>query len=426
MRTVAEHQAAVRALLEPLRSRAPESMPTAGAASDHDRVLAHDVVSPIDHPPFDNSQMDGYAVRASDVTPGAGMPIGRRIAAGHPVGSLDPGTAAPIMTGAPIPLGADAVIPIEAATPDRFLPEIPSSPDGPARSTQTVSFAQPVASSSYVRRRGSDLAAGERLLAAGSRLGPARWGVLAASGITEVDVVSRVRVLVVSTGDELQRPGGELGPGRIFDGNGAAMSVAVVDAGGVVVATIRASDDADDLRSSIEPHLGSIDLILSTGGVSKGAYEVVRDVFEPAGVIFTSVAMQPGGPQGLGVAILPGSDAGSDVRSSGMPVIAFPGNPVSALVSFELFLRPALRELHGLPMQREQWLAPLAEALDSPVAKHQVRRGRVGASGAIEVVGGASSHLLHSYATSTVLVHVPVGTAHLDAGDSVEVWSLVD
>ena len=157
--------------------------------------------------------------------------------------------------------------------------------------------------------------------------------------------------------------------------------------------------------------------MLTTGGVSAGAYEVVRDVFEDAGVEFVSVAMQPGGPQGVGVARIGRFSA---------PVVSFPGNPVSSLISFEMFLRPVLRELHGLPPNRSTWTAPLASALESPAEKHQVRRGVVNASGAIELVGGASSHLLHSYAASTVLVHVPVGVAHLDAGSPVEVWRIDD
>ena len=142
---------------------------------------------------------------------------------------------------------------------------------------------------------------------------------------------------------------------------------------------------------------------------------MVRDVFEDAGVTFGSVAMQPGGPQGYGVA---------RIGKYSAPVIAFPGNPVSALVSFEMFVRPALRRLHGLPPDRRAWRAPLSAPLDSPVAKHQVRRGTVNSAGEVVLVGGPSSHLLHSYAESTVLVHVPVGVSHLSAGDLVDVWSI--
>ncbi|MDQ1571871.1 MAG: molybdopterin molybdotransferase [Actinomycetota bacterium] len=409
MSTVAEHQAAVAALLAPLADREPEawrvSRPPAGAAP---RVLARDILNPIDLPPFDNSQMDGYAVRAAEVVPGATLKVGRRIAAGHGVDLLRDGEAAPIMTGAPIPDGADAVIPIEDATPNAFQPE---------HVTSRVTFAGTVDAGTFVRRRGSDLAAGSLLLATGTALGAAQWGVLASSGVATVPLLSQLRVLVLSTGDELTLSGRALAPGHIYDANGASMAAAVSATGALVTEVLVVHDDARLLRDVFEDRDRGVDLVLTTGGVSKGAYEVVRDVFESSGVAFGSVAMQPGGPQGLGTARLGRFSA---------PVVAFPGNPVSALVSFEMFLRPVLRELHGLTPHRENWLAPLAEALDSPPAKHQVRRGVITASGEIELVGGASSHLLHSYAASTVLVHVPVGVSHLDAGDTAEVWRIDD
>ena len=397
MSSVADHLAAVRSLLAHLAGR--ES--TSASGPEIGRVLARDVVSPINHPPFDNSQMDGYAVRAADVVAGARMPVAAPIAAGQATGTLAPGTAAPIMTGAPIPRGADAVIPIERATPDSF-------------GAETVSFVEVPEAGAFVRRRGSDLEAGAPILSA------ARWGILAASGVPLVHLIPRVRVLVISSGDELQEPGGELTDGRIFDANSVAMAVAVQEAGGVVTAALRATDDAAELIRLLASHAEEVDLVLTTGGVSKGAYEVVRDVFEPAGVAFGSVAMQPGGPQGLGLARI--TDAGGATFER--PVVAFPGNPVSALVSFEMFLRPVLRELHGLAHRRAPVVAPLAEPLDSPTNKHQVRRGILRPDGRVELVGGASSHLLHSYATSTHLIHVPLGVSHLESGDNVEVWSI--
>ena len=403
MSSVADHLAAVRSLLAHLAGR--ES--TSASGPEIGRVLARDVVSPIDHPPFDNSQMDGYAVRAADVVASARMPVAAPIAAGQATGTLAPGTVAPIMTGAPIPRGADAVIQIERATPDSF-------------GAQTVSFVEVPAPGAFVRRRGSDLEAGASVLLAGTVLTAARWGILAASGVPLVHLIPRVRVLVISSGDELQEPGGELTDGRIFDANSVAMAVAVQEAGGVVTAALRATDDAAELIRLLASHAEEADLVLTTGGVSAGAYEVVRDVFEPAGVTFGSVAMQPGGPQGLGLARI--TDAGGATFTR--PVVAFPGNPVSALVSFEMFLRPVLRELHGLPNRRAPVVAPLAEPLHSPTNKHQVRRGILRPDGRVELVGGPSSHLLHSYATSTHLVHVPVGVSHLESGDNVEVWSI--
>jgi molybdopterin molybdotransferase len=408
MSSVAEHRAAIAALLAPLGGRPPEMWHGARPAGGVPRVLAADIHSTFDLPPFDNSQMDGYAVRSGDVQPGRVFVVGARIAAGSGVDELRAGQAAPIMTGAPIPDGADAVIPIESSSPDVFQPEHTSA---------TVSFAAGVSAGTFVRRKGSDLAAGSVLLSSGTRLGPAQWGVISAAGITRVPLVRRLRVLVLSTGDELARTGHPLRPGQIYDANGASMTAALEGAGAEIADVMVVRDDARLLRDVFEDREPEVDLVLTTGGVSMGAYEVVRDVFESAGVQFGSVAMQPGGPQGLGFARLDGFSA---------PVIAFPGNPVSALVSFEMFLRPVLRGLHGLPPHRPAVVLPLAAPLESPAAKHQVRRGRVSPEGEVELVGGASSHLLHGYAASTVLVHVPVGVSHLDAGDTVEVWSIDD
>ena len=409
MRSVADHLTAVRTLLEPLADREPSmiALPSTTSEVDLGRVLARDIVSPIDHPPFDNSQMDGYAVSIADVIAGRRMPVAAFIAAGQTVGTLKPGTAAPIMTGAPIPRGADAVIPIEQANPASF-------------DATEVSFSEVPARGAFVRPRGSDLGRGDPVLSAGARLTAARWGILAASGIRLVPVISRVKVLVISTGDEVQEPGAALAEGRVFDANGVAMAVAVAEAGGVVTAILRVTDSAASMTAILGEHAPDADLILTTGGVSKGAFEVVRDVFEPAGVSFLSVGMQPGGPQGLGVARMADA-AGRPIERA---VVAFPGNPVSALVSFEMFLRPVLRRIHGLAPERPSTIAPLAQPLESPPNKHQVRRGILRSDGPVELVGGPSSHLLHGYASSTHLVHVAEGISHLDSGANVEVWSI--
>ena len=424
MPTVAEHELAVRKLLAPLAVRPRltldnlSSLALSRLAVRNPR-LAADVVSPIDLPPFDNSQMDGYAVRSTEVTPGQPLIVGPPIAAGSGVGTLALGQAAPIMTGAPMPLGADAVIPIELATPDRF----PTRFD--VANPVTVSFAQAPQRGAYLRPRGSDISAGAVMLASGTVLGPAQWAIIAAAGITAVEVDRPLRVLVLSTGDELCAPGQSLTPGQIYDANGTALALAVADCNAEVVAVAVVPDDAAAARRLLADLAPGVDLVLSTGGVSKGAYEVVRDVFDGAGVEFGEVAVQPGGPQGLGMATLTDA-AGVDFT---VAVVAFPGNPVSALVSFELFLRPILRELHGLSSRRSVQRLPLTEALDSPAAKHQVRRGVVSGvapDAAVHLIGGPSSHLLHGYATATVLIHVPVGVSHLDAGDTVEVWSIHD
>ncbi|CAQ02571.1 molybdopterin molybdotransferase MoeA [Clavibacter sepedonicus] len=419
-RTVDAHRAAVSALLAPLAELPAEELAVdaaALAADPHrfaDRVLAHDVTSPIDLPPFRNSQMDGYAVRAADLADAGGarpavLRIAPRIPAGVAPAPLAPGTAAPCMTGAPVPPGADAIVPIEAATPDRFVDE--------QAADATVSFAEPVDPGAFVRAQGSDLAAGAVLVARGTRLLPAHWGVLASAGVATVAVRRRPVVLLLSTGLELRGRGEELAPGQIHDANSVALAAALADAGVEVRALRVASDDADRVRDAIRDAAG-VDLLITTGGVSAGAYEVVRDVLAGGGVEFVSVAVQPGGPQGLGTA---------EIGGQRIPVVAFPGNPVSALVSFELFLRPVLRALagHQRPDRPSREL-PLAAPLDSPAAKHQVRRGRLDADGRVVAVGGPGSHLLHAYATATHLVHIPAGVDRLEAGDPVTVWSIDD
>ncbi|MET3801604.1 molybdenum cofactor synthesis domain-containing protein [Clavibacter michiganensis] len=241
--------------------------------------------------------------------------------------------------------------------------------------------------------------------------------MLASAGIATVAVRRRPVVLLLSTGLELRGPGEELAPGQIHDANSVALAAALAAAGAEVRTLRVASDDADRVRDAIRDAAPGIDLLLTTGGVSAGAYEVVRDVLA-GGVEFVSVAVQPGGPQGLGATELGGAR---------IPVVAFPGNPVSALVSFELFLRPVLRALAGHPRpDRPSREAPLAGPLDSPAAKHQVRRGRLDADGRVVAVGGPGSHLLHAYATATHLVHIPAGRDRLEAGDPVTVWSIDD
>ncbi|WP_316290357.1 molybdopterin molybdotransferase MoeA [Clavibacter michiganensis] len=419
-RTVDEHRAAVSALLAPLAGLPAEELPVAAdavSADPHryaDRVLARDVTSPLDLPPFRNSQMDGYAVRAADLAGASdAVPAVLRIAARIPAGvapvPLQSGTAAPCMTGAPVPPGADAIVPIEAAIPDRFVDETATD--------ATVAFAAPVDPGAFVRAQGSDLAAGAVLVAAGTRLLPSHWGVLASAGVAAVTVRRRPVVLLLSTGLELRAPGEQLAPGQIHDANSVALAAALSAAGAEVRPLRVASDDAGRVRDAIRDAAAGIDLLLTTGGVSAGAYEVVRDVLE-GGVEFVSVAVQPGGPQGLGTA---------EAGGARIPVVAFPGNPVSALVSFVLFLRPVLRALAGHPRpDRPSREAPLAAPLDSPAAKHQVRRGRLDEDGRVVAVGGPGSHLLHAYATATHLVHIPADLDRLEAGDPVTVWSIDD
>lgn len=411
-RTIDEHADAVATLLrEGLAHRRVEtiavdvSLLAASPARHVGRILAEDVRAPIDLPPFDNSQMDGFAVRAAELgAEGATLTVGPMIVAGAGVLDLAPGTAMPIMTGAPIPHGADAVVPVERAVPSSYPDEGGS-----------VALPGGVAAGMFIRSTGSDARAGDLLLAAGTRLGPAQWGALAAAGVGAVAVHRRSWVLVVSTGLELAAPGADLAPGRIHDANGTSLGASLAGLGlEVSVASLRSDDPAALIELLREREF---DLLVTSGGVSAGAHEVVRLALEPLGVAFLSVAMQPGGPQGLGSA---------DLGRGPVPVVALPGNPVSVLVSFEAFLRPALLEVAGRRRtRRDTELLPLAEGLDSPAAKHQLRRATVHA-GRVHMVGGPSSHLLGHYALADALAHVPVGVERMEAGDPIEIWRIDD
>ncbi|GAA2128843.1 molybdopterin molybdotransferase MoeA [Arthrobacter humicola] len=398
--SVEAHRDKVRALLAPLRTDDwVERLPLLEALG---RGLAVDIAAPLDLPPFANSQMDGFAIRSGDV-PDGGTEL--RVVAPVPAGAapaeLPVGTAAPIMTGAMMPAGADAVVPIEQAVPDSFpAPGEPATVRLPATAAGT-----------FVRDIGSDIHSGEPALGSGTFLGPGQLGLLAAMGFTDVPVRPSLRVLLVTTGDEVVEPGSPLGPGKIFDSNGTLLEASMRQAGLEVTRTGISTDRPEELALLLRRHAPDVDLIVTTGGVSKGAYEVVRQAMAGHDVEFTAVAMQPGGPQGIG-------------SFDGVPVLGFPGNPVSCLVSFEMFLRPVLTELFGAPAPRPAVRARLAEALTSPPGKHQVRRGTLAPDGTVRLEGGAGSHLVHALARSNALVHVPEGTAALAAGDEVEVWIL--
>jgi molybdopterin molybdotransferase len=404
-RSVAEHAGAVVELLSAIK--APHRIETLPLNQAWGRGLLHDVAAPLSLPPFANSQMDGYAVRSNDIPDGgAHLDIMPPVPAGSSPQPLEPGTAAPIMTGAMIPVGADAVVPIEKALPDHFLEP------GHGRTVKLPATAP----GTFVRAAGSDIAQGERALAAGTCLGPAQLGLLAALGLPEVAVYKAVTVLLVTTGDEVVEPGGPLPPGRIYDSNGTLLEAAMKQAGVTVRRAGISTDNPEELRALLRAESQGADLIVTTGGVSKGAYEVVRQAMADQPVVFLHVAMQPGGPQGIGT-------------FDGVPFLGFPGNPVSCLVSFEMFLRPALSALLGAPAPRLPLRARLdledrGQLLTSPAHKHQVRRGSLQPDGTVRLQGGESSHLMHALAGSNVLVHIPAGVTELAAGDEVEVWML--
>lgn len=391
---VAEHEGRVRALLAPLRTRDAEALPLAAALG---RVLAGPVVSPIDLPPFRNSQMDGFAVLASDLEAGLPLPIAGEVAAaaGTP-DPLVPGTAVRIMTGAPIPAGADAVVPVE----DTVV-----SADG------TVTIASDWATGAYVRDVGSDLKAGAELLPGGVRLGSRHLAALAAAGITDVTVESRVRIAVISTGSELVAPGEPLGPGQISDSNGTALVAAARDVGAEIVLERRVVDDREAFEALLVAGAAAdAELVLTSGGISQGDYEVVRETLEPRGALVDVLAMQPGGPQAIG-------------SFEGIPVVCFPGNPVSSQLSFLLFVEPLLREIARLP-DRIRVTRVLDTPVTSPAGKRQFLRGRALPDGRVETLGGPSSHLVAALAAADVLLDIPDDVTELPAGATVETWEL--
>ena len=396
MRSVEEHRRVVAGLINP---RPPVALPLAAALG---LVLADDVVAPLSLPGFDNSAMDGYAVLATDVAPaGENTPVRLPVAEDIPAGRTDiptlaAGTAHRIMTGAPLPAGATAVVPVEAT-------------DG---ATDTVTIRSASREGQHIRRAGEDVTAGTTVLRAGQVVTPAALGLAAALGLGELTVVPRQRVLVVSTGTELVGPGVPLQPGQIYESNGVMLAAAVRDAGADVAASPMTGDDVDAFRETLRGHVADADLILTTGGVSAGAYEVVKDALGGSGdVEFVKVAMQPGMPQGAGTL-------------DGVPVVTLPGNPVSALVSFEVFVRPALRAAMGRPdAERPRRDAVLTEDLTSPRGKRQFRRGVLDGD-AVTSYGPPASHHLRWLASANCLLELGEDVDSVNAGTRVQVWDL--
>lgn len=381
------------------------------------RVLAESLMARLTLPPWDNSAMDGFAVRAADVaTAGATtpvvLPVVGEIAAGFaPAAPLQPGTSLRIFTGAPLPPGADAIVPVEDTDAEPGTARDASAPP-PAR---VAIFASPTPGA-HIRRAGSDIRAGDRLLMGGRRLRAADLALAAAGGHGTLPIHVRPRVAVLATGDELAAPGAPLGPAQIPDSNSIGLAAQARETGAEARALGVAPDRLDEVIARLREAIAWADVVVVSGGVSVGAHDVVKDAFAALGrVELWRVAVQPGKPVAFG-------RAGGD-----RPVLLFglPGNPVSSLVTFELFVRPVLRRLAGHTdlVGREVVRARLTEPVHKSVDRRTFLRVRL-VGGEARLAGGQGSHVLSALAWANGLAIVPEGIAELPAGAEVDVLRL--
>ena len=379
---------AQRLILERVRPLPAQRVSIEAAAG---RVLAEPAAAVVDLPPFASSAMDGFALHASD-TPGT-LPVVARIAAGRPAErELREGEAMGIATGGVIPAGADAVIPIEYVVDH----------------DNSIEIADPVGPGANVRPRGGDVRAGETVAEAGVLLGPAQLGALAAAGIAEVACGAQPRAALLATGTELRRPGEPLAPGEVYEANGLILAAQLTSAGALVERLAPVADDEDVHRDALARGLER-DLLVTSGGVSVGPHDLVRRIEGELGVeeVFWRVAVKPGKPVSFGV------------RGSTL-VFGLPGNPVSSLVGFELFVRPAVLALqgHGDPLPRFEPGRLGADARLNPDRDELVRARTRLEEGAVvlDPLGGQESHMIARAAGADALVLFPRGHGELAAG----------
>lgn len=384
-------EAALSRVLESADALPAERVPLETAFG---RVLAEPAVARTDLPPFASSAMDGFALRAGD-TPGS-LPIEARVAAGSPSSStLRPGAAATIATGGAVPEGADAVVPIERA----------DESDGHVR------IAEPVQPGAHIRPRGGDVRERDVVVSAGTRLGPAQIGALAAVGIGDVECARRPRVAVLATGSELRPPGETLAAGQIFESNRPMLAAALAVAGAEVELLPVVPDEEAAHRDALERGLAA-DVLVTSGGVSVGPHDLVRRIAAELGVeeVFWGVAVKPGKPLSFGV------------RNSTL-VFGLPGNPVSSLVGAILFVRPALLARQGLADPRPAFeAARTASALRRNAHRDEFLRARrsLGDDGVtVEAIVGQESHMIVRASSADALVHVPRGSGEIAAGETV-------
>jgi molybdopterin molybdotransferase len=402
LKNVDQHLADILSTIEPI---APLDLQLLDA---HGCMLAEAVISEVDLPPFDNSSMDGYAVRVADVggaseASPAKLPVVGDIAAGSQAAyTVQPGLTVRIMTGAPVPTGADAVVPLEWT-------------DGGLAGV-TITKAATVGAN--IRRRGEDVKVGDLVLDVGTRLGPGQLGLLAAVGRDRVKVRPRPRVVILSTGTELVEPGQPVGSGQIHESNSYILTTAAREAGAIAFRVGIVKDDPRLLLDTIEDQLIRADLVMTSGGVSVGAYDVVKEVLSRLGTVtFEQIAMQPGKPQGFGT-----------VGPDSTPIITLPGNPVSAFVSFEVFVRPMIRRMLGVEtLARPVVSAKCVGGLKSPAGRRQYARGWLDVEDGryvVTPVGGQGSHLVGDLAHSNSLIVVAEDVTQVADGAPVDVMVL--
>jgi molybdopterin molybdotransferase len=400
--SVDQHLERILSAVEPL---APYDQPLLEA---HGLPVCEDIAAPIDLPAFDNSGMDGYAVCYDDVVTATEdhpvhLPVVGEVAAGQTkIFAMSPGTAVKIMTGAPVPQGADAVVPVEWTD----------------SGVATVRITRAPALGQHVRTRGEDVKAGDVILEDGRLLGPRQLGLLASVGRAQVRARPRPRAVIMSTGSELREPGQPLGHDSIYDANSYLLSAAVRGAGAIAYRVGIVSDDPQEFTDSLSDQLVRADLVITSGGVSMGDYDVVKEVLAELGTVdFCEVAMQPGKPQGFGF-----------VGEDRTPIFTLPGNPVSSYVSFEVFVLPAIRRMMGrLPYRRPLVRALCGQGFSSAPGKQQFVRSRfeIDAKGAhVAPVGGHGSHLMGDLSEANALIVVPEDVTSVGAGEHVQVLVL--
>lgn len=360
----------------------PETVPIEAATG---RTLVDRVTTAmLDVPPFANSAMDGYAVRAGE-TPGQLRVVGEAVAGARAVTTIGAGETVRIMTGAPIPIGADAVVPVEEASElEGGSVELPAAPPG-----------------RHVRPAGNDTRRGDRIELPAAPLTPGSLALLASLGLGALAVRRRPRVAILSTGDELAAPGSPLGPGQIHDANSAALAAAVIEAGGEPLVLPRASDDRAAIEGLLREAAAEADLVVASGGVSMGRTDHVRDAIQSLGSLdFWRIRVQPGKPLAFGAI-------------GNRPAVGLPGNPVSALVTFELFVRPLIRAMLGL---RGDGRLHLAARLEGPIPKDRDRRAyvrvvlrREGVGFSARSAGGQGSAQLRGMGEANALLAIPEG-----------------